>query len=266
MKMRTSAGPVFLLFLIGGLLVLTGSCGTQEKRPAAGSRSGESTQTTAVADRRGEQAFLAYCAMCHGVWGEGDGPLASQLEREGGVQPAVLNDPVRLAELGKAQIVQIIRLGGGRTHRSNLMPPWGEKLQPEVIGQIADYVMALPDRKPGIPRATVEQYLQAHPGAPERGRKLFVFYCTMCHGPYGKGNGFLADTLWERHHVRPRDLTDSLYFAPKSDREMFVTVSLGGMYTGHSVYMPGWGVKLSPSEIKDVVTYVRAISKTRSRP
>jgi mono/diheme cytochrome c family protein len=183
------------------------------------------------------------------------------------VRPAELNDPVRLAALGRDSLVRVITQGGGRTHRSNLMPPWGERLRPELISQIADYVLALPALKPGVPRATVEEYMTAPAGAPDRGRKIFVFYCTACHGPEGKGDGFLADSLWVKAGVRPRNLTDSLYFATKTDREIFETVSLGGRFTGHSGYMPGWGgLHLTPAEIKDVVSYVRTLSRTPSRP
>jgi cytochrome c553 len=33
---------------------------------------------------RGGKAFLAYCAMCHGDHGAGDGPLAAELARQSG--------------------------------------------------------------------------------------------------------------------------------------------------------------------------------------
>ena len=204
--------------------------------------------------------------MCHGVWGEGDGPLAPQLLSQNNVRPAALNDPILLARLGRDQIVEVITKGGARTHRSNLMPSWGEKLSPETIGHIADYVMALPDFKPGIPRSIIEDYLKAPPGSSDEGRKTFVFFCTLCHGPYGKGDGILADTLFARYKVRPRNLTDSLYFAPKTDREIFTTVTLGGEFTGHSRYMPGWGgVRLSPAEVKNLVSYIRTLSRTEHR-
>jgi len=183
------------------------------------------------------------------------------------VRPAALNDPVRLASLGRSRVIEVITNGGGKTHRSNLMPPWGARLRPDVIGAVADYVFALPTLKPGIPRAAVEAYLAAPAGVPDEGRKLFVFYCTACHGAEGKGDGFMADSLWVNHKVRPRNLTDSTYFAAKTDKEIFETVDLGGQYTGHSEFMPGWGgLHLSPAQIKHVVSYVRTLSRTQSRP
>lgn len=215
----------------------------------------------------GRDTYLGYCAMCHGVWGEGDGPMAAQVEAEGGARPATLNDPILLDRVGRTELLTIIRQGGAKSHLSKMMPPWGSKLSPEVTEAVANYVMALPQFKPGIPRAAVEQYLAAPAGSTADGRKLFVFYCTMCHGPDAKGDGLLADSLWIKHQVRPRNLNETAYFAPKTDQEIYLTVALGGETTGHSVYMPGWGgVRLSPAEMKDLVSYIRAISKTESRP
>jgi len=255
MMRRTIVGWMVIAFAASELVLFVGC---QKRSAVTAAQSNERIQ-------RGQQAFLALCAMCHGPWGEGDGPLAADLKKQSGVSPAQLNDPARLEKLGRQEVIRVITEGGGRTHRSNLMPPWGERLPLAVIGEIADYVMALPSLKPGIPRITIERYLTAPPGTPDAGRKLFVYYCTMCHGPYGKGDGTLADTLWRNHQVRPRDLTDSLYFAKKTDQEMFVTVSLGGAYTGHSVFMPSWQPTLTPNQIMDLVSYVRAISRTASR-
>ncbi len=101
---------------------------------------------------------------------------------------------------------------------------------------------------------------------PAEGRRLFVYYCSACHGAEGKGNGTLADTIFARAKVRPRNLTDSTYFLPKTDQALFDVISLGGGHMGKSGFMPAWTVKLSPAEIKDLVSYVRVLSHTPSRP
>ena len=178
-----------------------------------------------------------------------------------------MDDPILLDRVGREELRSIVQHGGAESHLSKMMPSWGGKLPPGMIDQVTDYVMALPQLKPGIPRAAVEQYLAAPAGTVGEGRKLFVFYCTMCHGPEAKGNGPLADSLWIKHQVRPRDLSDSEYFAPKADQEIYLTIASGGATTGHSMYMPGWGgVRLSPDEMKDLVSYIRAVSQTESRP
>ncbi len=211
--------------------------------------------------QRGQRGFLAYCAMCHGDGGAGDGELASGLARRG-VVVAHLDDDARMKKLGWAGVRRVIVTGGAHTGRSNLMPAWGEKLAPDLVNDITEYVMALPSRNPPIPEATIRKYLEAPPGAPEQGRRLFVHTCSACHGPFGKGDGTLAETLRKRHNIRPRNLTDSTYIAKKTDQQLFATISLGGGHMKKSPYMPAWTVTLSPEQIKDVVSYIRVISRT----
>lgn len=212
----------------------------------------------------GQQTFITLCAACHGVWGGGDGPLAAQLAAQEHVQPAALNDRARVSQLGHEELVRIISQGGAHTGRSNLMPPWAGRLDPKTIGQVADFVKQLPDLSPGTPSATVQAFLAAPTGAPPEGRKLFVVYCAMCHGPEGRGDGALSDTLWARNRIRPRNLTDSTYIASKTDQELFALVSLGGAHFHKSGFMPIWSVTLKPGQIKDLIAYIRAISHTKS--
>jgi len=251
-----------------GLTVFVLSCQpkgadeTPEMSPAV-TDSVATAEETARLDR-GKQAYLGYCAMCHGEWGNGDGPLAAELAKQGGSGPAVLNLKERLKQIGRSEVVEVIVKGGGHTGRSNLMPPWGEKLDTKLIGEVADFVMTLPDVKPGPTTEVIEQYLKAPPGSSDEGRRLFVFYCTACHGPQGKGDGTFADSLWARNQIRPRDLTDSTYFATRTDQELYSLVALGGGHMGKSNYMPAWTASLAPAQISDLLTYVRTISRTRS--
>jgi cytochrome c oxidase cbb3-type subunit 3 len=253
-------GPVLLF-----VLALAGSC---QKKPAvelpAASSAADSAQQARLAE--GQTVYLANCAMCHGEWGLGDGPLAAQLQKESGAMPAHLNDRPRLESMGRAAVVQVIERGGAHTGRSNLMPPWGERLPPEEIEKIADFVMALPDLHREVPPSTMAKYLEAPAGSTAEGRTLYVTMCTACHGPYGKGNGRYADSMFVRNKVRPRDLTDSLYFSSKDDPTLFATISLGGGYFHKSPFMPVWSVSLTPEQIKHLVSYIRAVSHTAPRP
>lgn len=260
-RVRIGVMSMTLVFV----LALAGSCQRKPavEPPAAGSAADSAQQARLAA---GQKVYLANCAMCHGEWGLGDGPLAAQLQKESGVRPAHLNDRARLDSLGRAAVVQVIERGGAHTGRSNLMPPWAERLPPEEIDKIADFVLALPDLHHEVPPSTMSQYLEAPPGTTAEGRKLYVTMCTPCHGPYGKGDGQYADTIFVRSKLRPHDLTDSLYFSGKTDRELFATISLGGGFVHKSAYMPIWSVSLTPDQIKDLVSYVRALSRTTPRP
>jgi mono/diheme cytochrome c family protein len=216
---------------------------------------------------RGERAYLAYCAMCHGDAGAGDGPLAADLTKEAQAVPLRLDDAARLKELGPAGLRRIIAVGGSHTGRSNMMPAWGERLGPKVVEDVATFVESLPGRKrTGIPAATLQKYLSAPRGSSEEGRRLFVYYCSGCHGPHGRGDGFNADSVRVRGKARPRNLTHRAYFEAKTDQDLYAVIALGGGHMGHSNMMPAWTYSLQPGQIKSLVTYVRTLSGTASRP
>jgi mono/diheme cytochrome c family protein len=255
-------GVAGMLMLSALTLVVSCQRKPADETPVAGSPADSARQARLA---EGQKVYLANCAMCHGEWGLGDGPIAAQLQKESGALPAHLNDRARLEAMGRATLVQVIERGGAHTGRSNLMPPWGSALSSEEIEKIADFVMALPDLHREIPPSTMSKYLAAPPGATPEGRRLFVTMCTACHGPSGKGDGRYADSMFVRNKVRPRDLTDSLYFGRLKDTELFATISLGGGFFHKSPYMPVWGVSLTPEQINHLVSYIRALSHTAPR-
>jgi cbb3-type cytochrome c oxidase subunit III len=262
-------GP--LRITVGGLLlavvIVAASCQSKPKvEPAAvESKASAESLATLASLRRGQEAFLAHCAMCHGDAGNGDGDMAPVIRKRSGVNVARLNDREVLGRLTRAEVVAVIEKGGAHTGRSNLMPAWGSMLDHAQIEDIAGYVMTLADSSPAIPRTTLADYLAAPAGAPAEGRVLFVHHCSGCHGPFAKGDGPLADRLWAAHHVRPRNLTDSSYIATKTDQQLFAVISLGGGHFRKAVQMPAWTVTLTPAQIKSVVAYVRQVSHTAPR-
>lgn len=216
--------------------------------------------------RRGEKVFVEYCAMCHGDRGNGDGDIGVGLKSKANVSPANLTDRARLEALGLRGVQRVITLGGGHTGRSNMMPAWGEMLTAGQISDVAHYVMSLPDQNPGISSYTLRAYANTPQGTPEKGHSLFLHHCAVCHGTQGKGDGVLAARLKEKNHISPRNLTDSLYISKKTDKDLFLTITLGGGHMGKSTAMPVWGGYLTPEQIKDLVSFIRAISRTASQP
>ncbi len=224
----------------------------------------DSVKLSAAAERGG-RAFLSHCAMCHGNGGNGDGEAAAQVKAQGATV-ARLNDADTMDRLTRDEIVEVIKKGGAHTGRSHLMPAWGEKLEPGMISDIADFVITLRTVNPAIPRSTLASYLMAPPGVPADGRVLFVHHCVACHGDEGKGDGPYGKRLIADHNIHPRDLTDSAYFANKMDKELYAVVSLGGGHFRKAVFMPAWTITLTPAQIKSLVAYVRSISHTTPRP
>lgn len=213
---------------------------------------------------RAQQAYLAYCAMCHGPRGAGNGEVATALRRSN-VKVPRLDDARRIAALGRAGVLRIVREGGAHVQRSNIMPEWGDLLGPGLAEGIADYVMTLPGEGGAETRRQIQAYLKAPPGVPERGREIYVYRCSACHGPAGKGDGPSGRMLARKHGIRPADLTDPKRIGRKSDRDLYELVALGGAHVGRSVYMPP-NDDLTPGQIKSVIAYLRKISRTTSKP
>ena len=252
------------------VLAALATCGCQPRTsgPSAAAadsaRVADSLRTLAQLEL-GQHTYLAYCAMCHGNQGNGDGEVAVVLQKKG-IVVARFNDGQHLSTLSKADIAKIIAEGGAHTGRSNLMPAWGELLGRELVDALATFVPTLYAAHPAIPNETLQQYLAAPAGTPADGRTLYVHHCAACHGDSAHGDGPIGERLWTLHKVRPRDLTDSSYVSSRSDRELFAVVSRGGGHFKKSTFMPSWTVTLSPAQIRDLVAYIRAVSHTQARP
>jgi mono/diheme cytochrome c family protein len=203
--------------------------------------------------------------MCHGPRGAGDGEVAATLKRSNIVVPR-LDDGVRLAKVGRAGVLRIITEGGAHMGRSNVMPEWSGLVGESLASSLADHVMSLSGRSPEQTAATLERYLESPAGTPAAGRATYVYRCSACHGPGGRGDGPSGEMLRRKHGVRPRDLTDSRYMRAKSDRDLFAAISLGGGHLRSSLFMPSWANDLTPAQIKDLVAYLRQISGTPARP
>ena len=258
------------------LFLFSSGCGkknTAQAPPAGGTSATTAPDTTPppppplTADLlRGKQVFLENCAMCHGESGNGDGDFGEGLKAKAGVSPANLSDRTNLDRLGAAGVRRVIEKGGAHTGKSNMMPAWAELLTKQQIDDVANYVIHLPELAPGVSSYTSRTYANTPTGESSAGRQLFVHHCAACHGSEGRGDGALAAGLKARHNVQPRNLTDSTYIAKKTDRDLFMTITLGGGHVGKSPYMPVWAGYLTPEQVKDLVSYIRVISRTAPQP
>jgi mono/diheme cytochrome c family protein len=103
------------------------------------------TRPTEVIAVEGRDLYLRYCASCHGISGNGDGPVAAALEP----RPA---DLTRLNErYGEpSPLRQTIAAIDGRqpvrAHGNSAMPVWGEVIERQMK-----------ERKIGWPQATTIQ-------------------------------------------------------------------------------------------------------------
>jgi mono/diheme cytochrome c family protein len=84
---------------------------------------------------RGGLVYANYCVTCHGINADGNG-RAARLHTP---RPANL----RATDKNDAYIGLIVRKGGESLGRSPGMPPWGEELTDEQIGDLVAFVRSV---------------------------------------------------------------------------------------------------------------------------
>ena len=92
----------------------------------------------------------------------------------------------------------------------------------------------------------------ADQAAVDRGQQLYETLCATCHGPYGRGDGPLAENL----SVRPPDLTLSATLERRSDAELvkLLRYGSGAKHTPMVVSQT-----LNEDSLRDVVAYLRTL-------
>ena len=91
--------------------------------------------------------------------------------------------------------------------------------------------------------------------------KLYNTYCVQCHGVNRDGNGINSASM----AVKPRDHTDSKAMGDTPDETLFKAIKGGGLAVSKSILMPKWEGVLNDEEIKELVTYLRFVSKTSAK-
>ena len=205
----------------------------------------------------GGQAYLAQCAVCHGVEGRGDGPLASMIATAGRTAPAAL-DAARVRALGRDGVRRAIETGAHGDQAPSMMPVLAPHLGAAWMDRIADYVVAAPAAgKAG--RAALEQYLAPLAGSDPAGRRAYVMYCSGCHGPQGAGDGFYSPELDQRLHPAP---LRGGALANLDEAAISNLISQGGGHAPDAVTMPGWLHAIDAQDRAALARYVRALAKT----
>jgi mono/diheme cytochrome c family protein len=93
--------------------------------------------------------------------------------------------------------------------------------------------------------------------AEQRGQALYEYYCYLCHGKTGNGDGFNSYTLLKP----PAKLADATFMATVSDIQIHTVIKGGGPALGLSPQMPTWGGVLTDKQIDDVIAFIRTLAK-----
>lgn len=88
------------------------------------------------------------------------------------------------------------------------------------------------------------------------GKRMYMTYCSGCHGESGRGDGPAAKSL----PVKPANHTNGAVMNQLSDKFLFDIISKGGSTVEKSPFMPGWGSQLKEKQVRDIISYVRSLA------
>ncbi len=90
------------------------------------------------------------------------------------------------------------------------------------------------------------------------GKRLFIHYCSPCHGESGDGFGqYLAYGL----EPKPPDFTSPDFLIKRSDTLLLLTISEGSISIGKSNLCPPWGKTFRKEEINFVADHVKYLNE-----
>ena len=182
---------------------------------------------------RGGAFFHANCAECHGHAGDGRGRRADFMVRK----PLDFTAPNTKRNFDRGRLFQSISRGvPGST-----MPAWSKVLNDQQIADVAEYVY-------GVfigDESAVNAGASANAEAPGAGGRIYLRYCSYCHGYKGDGNTAAAQVL----DPKPRDFTSVSYQSVDS-----VVAAVREGRTGTA--MPSFVKVLSGEDITSVAEYV----------
>jgi mono/diheme cytochrome c family protein len=178
---------------------------------------------------QGRETYDSLCASCHGVYGRGDGILASAQARP----PRDLRAPSFQLTTADAELLRVI--GAGQGH----MPGTRDVLSLEDIQSVIAYVRVL---SPGY-----ESY--------ER-------FCARCHGsdgypPADSSNGIFGVFPFSRQELIGA-VFDEDYFRARP--ESAVRASVERMYKADHSLMPRFGTELNGNDVRKILGYLRGLS------
>ncbi len=106
-----------------------------------------------------------------------------------------------------------------------------------------------------LPAMPAPKEASATPEPAPGGAALYVKWCASCHGATGRGDGENAARL----PIAPAKHADATAMAKRSDDALYDVIAVGGVPYGRSARMPAFGETLSTSEIRALVTRIRAL-------
>ena len=140
--------------------------------------------------------------------------------------------------------------GGGKTIDQGSLKMRAESVVDWIVVIVSSVILVLI-------ASWVTLVVAAGEGDAAKGKEIFAKSCATCHGATGKGDGAAAAAL----NPKPKDLSDKAYVSKLDDKYLFDIMAKGGPSVGKSPLMPPFGGNLKEQDIKDVVAFIRSLTK-----
>lgn len=174
---------------------------------------------------RGEKVYDLLCLSCHGVYGRGDGPLATTVA----VRPRDLLTPPYQQQVTDEILFQRISDGHGA------MPGTADVLSVEDRHAVVRFIRLL---TPGY-----ESYDR---------------YCVGCHGNHGQPvSREILDLLGQADTWEPPPSLDKEFFRTHTDEQL--RIGIRRMLTLNRAPMPHFAGELTAEEVRQVLSYLRTL-------
>ncbi len=184
----------------------------------------------------GMALYERHCVVCHGKDGKADTPVGRLLKP----RPRDFTDPIDMARVTADRIYRSITQGRPGT----AMAAWKEILTEAEIGDVIEYIQGLSTTRTTTTRSARQLSLDV-------GRRIYGRECAYCHGPEGRADTAAARIL----DPPPRNFADPVAMARVDDGRMYLSIFRGRPGTA----MGGRGELLAPTEIIDVMRYIRTL-------
>ena len=212
---------------------------------------------------KGKSLYQEHCANCHGIGGDGKGPLAADLSTkpQNFTKGEYKFRSTMSGELPTDEdLFRTISVGIPGTAMEN----YQELSKPDRMALVA-YLKTLSPRFLKSPQGAPIIFPEARPLTPEsvtHGRQLYKeMQCGACHGPNGEGDGELAKELTDTdgNSIQPADLTRKRLKSGDGPKALYRTIMTGLDGTP----MPSYGYSLDPEEGWDLALFISSLTNTK---
>jgi mono/diheme cytochrome c family protein len=218
--------------------------------------------TSPSALSQGRILYEQQCSACHGIEGDGKGPLAEALfPRPRNFTMGLFR--YRSTPTGQLPTDQDLYRVVSRGLPGTTMPTWDQFLRREEIQETITYLKGFSKRfakEQPTEVVTIPSVLAVTKEGLARGKRLFAdMGCVSCHGEDGKGKGSASEDLKtaEGDPASTRDLTDKWSFRDGHTPEDIFRRLATGM---DGSPMPSYRGMVPDEELWDLVFYILSLS------